>query len=77
MLVPIRIDRTSKPPLGTPLRSDGHWSVQGLIGAWSFNEGAGSPFNIVGNKPSTQYAGYVGSWSTDGYIGPASPGANR
>lgn len=42
MLIPIRIDRTSKPPLGTPLRSDGHWSVQGIVGAWAFNEGAGS-----------------------------------
>lgn len=41
-LVPIRIDRTSKPPLGTPLRSDGHWSVQGLIGVYGGNEAAGT-----------------------------------
>lgn len=41
-LVPIRVDRTSKPPLGTPLRSDGHWSVQGIVGAWAFNEGSNS-----------------------------------
>jgi hypothetical protein len=36
-LIPIIVDRTSKPPIGTPLRSDGHWSVQGLVGAKPFN----------------------------------------
>jgi hypothetical protein len=36
-LIPVRVDRTSKPPLGTPLRSDGHWSVQGLVGAKPFH----------------------------------------
>jgi len=38
----IRQDWTTKPPFGTPLRRDGHWSVQGLVGAWAFNEGSGS-----------------------------------
>jgi len=42
MFVPVRRDRTVKPPPGTPLRTDGHWSVQGLVGAWAFNEGAGN-----------------------------------
>jgi hypothetical protein len=42
-LIPIRVDRTSKPPIGTPLRSDGHWSVQGLVGVLPLNEGGGSP----------------------------------
>jgi hypothetical protein len=42
MLIPIRVDRTSKPPMGAPLRSDGHWSVQGISEAWPFNEGAGN-----------------------------------
>lgn len=40
-LVPIRITRTSKPPLGTPI----DWSnplSQGLVGAWAFNEWCGS-----------------------------------
>ena len=36
-LIPIRVDRTSKPPVGTPLRSDGHWSVQGLELAYGGN----------------------------------------
>ena len=50
-LVPIRVDRTSRPPLGTPLRSDGHWSVQGLVGAWAFNEGAGQTcFDLLGKS---------------------------
>lgn len=41
MWTPINRDWTTKPPLGTPLRADGHWSVQGLVGCWLFNEGAG------------------------------------
>jgi len=35
------IDRTTKPPVGTPLRSDGHWSVTGLGIAFPFNETSG------------------------------------
>jgi hypothetical protein len=38
-LIPIRIDRTTKPPIGTPLRSDGHWSVKGIVQAWVFGQG--------------------------------------
>ena len=38
----VKRDRTVKPPLGTPLRTDGHWSVWGLVGCWLFNEGAGN-----------------------------------
>jgi len=57
-LVPIRVDRTSKPPIGTPLRSDGHWSVQGLVGAWAFNSGSGK--TILNSATSTQSA-LVGS----------------
>lgn len=64
-LVPIRIDRTSKPPLGTPLRSDGHWSIQGLAGAWSFNESAGVPINAVDSRPSN-FAGTGNIWHPDG-----------
>lgn len=41
MWTPLNRDWTVKPPLGTPLRTDGHWSVQGLVGCWLFNEGAG------------------------------------
>jgi hypothetical protein len=42
-LIPIRIDRTSKPPLGTPLRTDGHWSVQMLMLAVD----PANPINLV------------------------------
>lgn len=53
-LIPIKIDRTSKPPPGTPLRTDGHWSTQGLAGAWVFNEGLGSStFDGVRQDPAT------------------------
>lgn len=34
--IPVKREWTSKPPVGTPLRTDGHWSVRGLIGAWAF-----------------------------------------
>lgn len=65
MLIPIKLDRASKPPLGTPLRTDGHWSVQGLIGAWSFNEGGGSTVhNAVTSKPSVSC---VGDWTPEGH----------
>lgn len=41
-------DRTTKPPLGTPLRADGHWNVQGLVGAWGLNESADRAYyNLV------------------------------
>lgn len=40
-------DWTTKPPIGTPLRG-GHWSVQGLVGAWVFNECGGTvAFNVA------------------------------
>lgn len=41
-LIPIRVDRTSKPPAGTPMRTDGHWSVDGIAGHWGLLESAGS-----------------------------------
>jgi len=68
MLIPIRVDRTSKPPIGTPLRSDGHWSVQGLVGAWAFNEGAGqSTINVVtGSRVVIQQGSGVITWTPDG-----------
>ena len=62
-LIPLRRDRASKPPLGTPLRSDGHWSVQGLVGAWAFNEGAGRRFFGLGGVLSAT----GGDWTGDGY----------
>ena len=53
--VPIRIPRTTKPPLGTPI----DWSnplVQGLVGAWAFNEGGGAEaFNTVTGKSTPLY----------------------
>jgi len=53
-LVLLRTDRTSKPPLHTPLRSDGHWGVEGLMGAWAFNEQAGkTAFDCVANNNAT------------------------
>ena len=41
-LIPIRVNRASKPPAGTPLRTDGHWSVDGIAGHWGLLESAGS-----------------------------------
>ena len=59
-LIPIRVDLTSKPPLGTPLRTDGHWAVQGLVGAWAFNEGAGATcFDATGNNYTNVKSGGV------------------
>lgn len=60
-LIPVYKTRTSKPPLGTPLRSDGHWSVQGLVGCWAFNEGAGkAPVNAVDNTyPTDKSSGFL------------------
>lgn len=47
----LKEDWTSKPPIGTPLRSDGHWSVQGLVGAWGVLEGAGgTTFDSTNNQ---------------------------
>ena len=40
-LVPLKVDRASKPPIGTHLRSDGHWAIQGLH-CFCFQEGGGS-----------------------------------
>lgn len=83
-IVPIRIDRTSKPPLGTPLRSDGHWSVQGLVFPWAFNEGAGS--SAIGGasridlNPQCTYAGGLLSCNNDYGVGPVlapTPDANK
>ena len=59
-LVPIRIDRTSKPPLGTPLRSDGHCNVQGLV-ALPLNEMAGGVVFSSDNNPLSNNADWNGS----------------
>lgn len=73
-LVPIRIPRTSKPPLGTPI----DWSnplTQGLVGAWAFNEGAGAMvFDASGVAPP----GNIGSatkWQADRLRSSGSGGA--
>lgn len=57
-LVPIRIPRTSKPPLGTPI----DWSnplAQGLVGAWAFNEGAGNTAYNPAGRPLLLNSGAV------------------
>jgi hypothetical protein len=41
MLIPVLLDRTTKPPMGTPLRSDGHWSVRRFGFVLPLNEHAG------------------------------------
>jgi len=46
---------TEKPPVGTPLRTDGHWSVQELSGCWMLNEGAGT--KVINSAVSTQVNG--------------------
>lgn len=67
-LVPIRIDWTSKPPIGTPLRTDGHWSVQDLLICSVFNEGGSTPLELVNGKwmPITYGTGTSSQWSPDG-----------
>jgi hypothetical protein len=68
-LVPIKIDRISKPPIGTPLRSDGHWSVQGLINSWTFNSGAGAEvIDSVTCKQAVLSSPATG-WHPDGMYG--------
>lgn len=68
MLIPVWRDRTQKPPMGVSLRSDGHWSVQGLVGAWAFNEGAGQ---YVLNSADQKYGGITEAvWKSNGlYFG--------
>lgn len=64
MWVPIAQDWATKPPCGTPLRTDGHWSVQGLVGCWLFNEGGGNALHgLVGKDASLIYAP---EWKNDG-----------
>lgn len=45
---------SEKPPIGAVLRNDGHWSTQGLVGCWLFNEGGGkrlfNPFDSQANS---------------------------
>jgi len=60
-LVPIRIPRTSKPPLGTPI----DWSnplVRGLLLSDSvlLNEGGGKPFKLNGLPVITMSATWRG-----------------
>lgn len=50
-----------KPPIGSVLRNDGHWSVRGLVGCWLFNEGGGK---IANNLTGVSSGGVVGSAST-------------
>lgn len=55
-----RKEWTTKPPAGTSLRKDGHWSTQGLVGCWSLNEGAGTrAVNLVSGVLSTAVNGAV------------------
>lgn len=67
IFVPIRIDRTSKPPLGTPLRSDGHWSVKGLCLAEPYNELGGSTL-IPSAGVYQNNVGLKTSWCADGVM---------
>lgn len=65
---PLRINWTSKPPIGTPLRTDGHWSVQDLLICSVFNEGGSTPLELVNGKwmPITYGTGTSSQWSPDG-----------
>lgn len=53
----VQQDWDVKPPSGTPLRRDGHWSVQGLVGCWAFNEGGG----VTLFDATDRYNGTIGS----------------
>ena len=65
-LFPIQIPWTQKPLLGTPI----DWSnplSQGLVGAWAFNEGAGSSiFDAVTNKSFPASGGLT--WGSGGAV---------
>lgn len=75
MWTPINRDWTVKPPLGTPLRTDGHWSVQGLAGCWLFNEGAGKPIDLVSGQPAVLMGSGV-SWQQNGLYITGQTGTN-
>jgi len=51
----IRRDWTTKPPAGTPLRADGHWTTDGLVLCSPFNEAGGSYITNLLGKPGTGY----------------------
>jgi len=44
------MNNNQKPPMGAVLRSDGHWSTQGLVSCWLFNEGGGSVAYDIANN---------------------------
>ena len=52
--------------MGVPLRSDRHWSVQGLVGAWAFNEQAGSSVYSLTGITTGVLAGAGVTWVPDG-----------
>jgi hypothetical protein len=56
-----------KPPQGTPL-DPAHPLAQGLVAAWAFNEGTGTPIELVGRSYPAASAGFA--WSS-GQYGPA------
>lgn len=53
------MDRTAKPPVGVPLRTDGHWSINGLAGAWPFNESSGGISDAAGGNYSVSSTGSI------------------
>lgn len=69
-LIPLRRDWTSKPPVGTPLRTDGHWSVQGLYSAYIMQAGSGTcEVDLVSGLPTVSSLGSP-QLSVDGLIIP-------
>lgn len=67
-LIPVRRDRTSKPPIGTPLRSDGHWSVENLIVCLPVNEQAGFSLSNGGSLRGTSTIAASEKWTASGII---------
>ena len=68
----ISIDRTEKPSLSVPLRTDGHWAVDGLVGWWDFTEGAGRTHfdrSGNGNDGTQQNTSWTSFWTAGEYGG--------
>ncbi len=58
----LHTDWTEKPPLGTPLRADGHSLTHGLLLAGLFNEFADKPRDAVHQTPHTPTLSTGASW---------------
>src|ERR1700733_5775175 len=57
-----------KPPLGYELDFE-HPLAQGLVAAWVFNEGTGTPTEMVGGRPASASANFAWGSNASGPTG--------